>query len=378
LFQSLKSKRGKSYIPTYKGGVSIRSAAFLQKKRGHSMRRHNYFFTFILFMLVVVLAACSEKTPTEEAGASKNETYVIKVGHSAAKEHFAQDSFEKFKELVETNSKGKIKVEIYPNSELGGEREMLEMLLLGDLTMMAPASAPLEAVSKEIALWDLPYLFKDRETAYRVLDGEVGQEVLDSFSDKGIIGLAYWENGFRHLTNNIKPISSVKDMKGLKMRTLENPMQIKTWSETGAQATPIAFNKLYGALQNKTVDAQETPLSLMYSMKFYEVQKYLSLTGHTYSPWPVVINKKFFDGLPEDLQKVVKDAVIETRDYNRTLSQEDEAKALGLLKEEGMEVTELSDEQKAEFKEAMSGIYGDVKADVGEELFNKLMEEVSH
>ncbi len=341
------------------------------------MKRHNYFFTFMMLMLVIVLAACSETTPTEEATVSEKDTYVIKVGHSAAKEHFAQDSFEKFKELVEANSNGKIKVEIYPNSELGGEREMLEMLLLGDLTMMAPASAPLEAVSKGIALWDLPYLFKNRETAYRVLDGEVGQEVLDSFSDKGIIGLAYWENGFRHLTNNNKPIESVRDMKGLKMRTLENPTQIKTWSETGAQATPIAFNKLYSALQNKTVDAQETPLSLMYSMKFYEVQKYLSLTGHTYSPWPVVINKQFFDGLPEDLQKVVKDAVIETRDFNRKLSQEDEAKALEALKQAGMEVTTISDEQKAEFKAAMSEIYSDVKADVGEELFNKLMKEVS-
>ena len=254
---------------------------------------------------------------------------------------------------------------------------MLEKLLLGDLTMMAPASAPLEAVSKGISLWDLPYLFKDHETAYRVLDGEVGQEVLDSFSEKGIIGLAYWENGFRHLTNNKKPITSVKDMAGLKIRTLENPMQIKMWSETGAEATPIAFTELYAALQDKTVDAQETPLSLMYSSKFYEVQKYLTLTGHTYSPWPVVINEAFYDGLPKDLQKVVKDAVIETRDYNRKLSREDEAKALELLKEQGMEVIELSDQQKQEFKDAMSEIYKDVKADVGDELFDKLMTEVS-
>ena len=341
------------------------------------MRRHNYLFTLILLMLVVVLVACSDKTSKEKASVSENDTYVIKVGHAAAEEHFGQKSFEKFKELVEANSNGKIKVEIYPNSELGGEREMLEMLLLGDLTMMAPASAPLEAVSKGIALWDLPYLFTDRETAHRVLDGEVGQEVLDSFSDKGIIGLAYWENGFRHLTNNVGPVSSVKDMKGLKMRTLENPMQIKMWSETGAEATPIAFNKLYSALQAKTVSAQETPLSLMYSMKFYEVQKYLTLTGHTYSPWPVVINKEFYDGLPAELQKVVKDAVIETRDYNRELSKADEATALKLLEEKGMEVTELSDKQKAEFKEAMSEIYLDVQADVGDELYNKLMQEVS-
>ena len=332
-------------------------AAFLQKVRECSMKKNKYFLTLMMLIAVVALVACSQNNSKEEVSVNEKDTYVIKVGHAASKEHFGQKSFEKFKELVEKNSNGQIQVEIYPNGELGGEREMLEMLLLGDLTMMAPASAPLEAVSKGVALWDLPYLFKDQETAHRVLDGEVGQEVLDSFSDKGIIGLAYWENGFRHLTNDIKPVLSVKDMKGLKIRTLENPMQIKMWSETGAEATPIAFTELYAALQNKTVNAQETPLSLMYSSKFYEVQKYLTLTGHTYSPWPVVINKEFYDGLPTNLQKVVKDAVIETRDYNRKLSKEDEAKALKLLDEEGMEVTELSDKQKAEFKEAMSEIY---------------------
>ncbi len=339
------------------------------------MKRKSFFLTLIV--LVVVLVSCSNTPSKDDTSANKENTYVIKMGHAASKEHLAQKSFEKFKELVEKNSNGKIKVEIYPNGELGGEREMLEMVLLGDLTMVAPSSAPLEAISQGIVLWDLPFLFKDHETAYRVLDGEVGQEVLDSFTSKGIIGLTYWENGFRHLTNNKKPISSVEDMQGIKIRTLESPMQIKIWSSTGAKPTPIAFTKVYAALQDHTVDAQDTPLSLMYAQRFYEVQKYLTLTAHTYSPWPVVINKKFYDGLPADLQKVVKDAAIETRDYNRKISREDEVKALELLKEEGMEVTKLSDEQKAEFKEAMSGIYADVKEDVGEELFNKLMKEVS-
>ena len=139
-------------------------------------------------ILVLIITGCSTPTNKEVEG-QENQTYVIKIGHAAAKEHFAQSSFEKFKELVERNSKGKIKVEIYPEGELGGEREMLEQVLLGELTMIAPASAPLDAVSKYMAIWDLPYLFNDRETAYKVLDGEIGQEVLDSLSDKGLIGL---------------------------------------------------------------------------------------------------------------------------------------------------------------------------------------------
>ena len=123
-----------------------------------------------------------------------------------------------------------------------------------------------------MAVWDLPYLFNDRETAHKVLDGEVGQEILDSLSDKGLNGLVYWENGFRHLTNSEKPVTSIQDMQGINMRTLENPMQIKTWSLLGANTSPIAFTELYKALEQKKVDAQETPLSLMYSSKFYEVQ----------------------------------------------------------------------------------------------------------
>ena len=224
--------------------------------------KKNYYLWALLILLTIVLVACSKTTSKEEMNANKENTYVIKAGHAASKDHFAQKSFEKFKELVEKNSNGRIKVEIYPNGELGGEREMLEKLLLGDITMMAPSSAPLEAVSQDIVIWDLPYLFKDHETAYRVLDGKVGQEVLDSFSDKGIIGLAYWENGFRQLTNDKRPISSVKDMKGLKIRTLESPIQIGMWSLTGAEPTPLDFTKLYTALQKHTVDAEDTPCPL--------------------------------------------------------------------------------------------------------------------
>jgi len=340
------------------------------------MKKRKFILSFIL-ALAAVLTACGQTSSNTNKDEGKKDTYLIVAGHAAAKDHFGQKSFEKFKELVEKNSNGRIKVEIHPGGELGGEREMLEQLLLGEITMMAPASAPLEAVSKGLALWNLPYLFKNAEQAHQVLDGEVGQEVLNSMTDKGLIGLAYWENGFRHLTNSILPITSVSDLAGIHMRTLENPMQIKAWSLAGANATPIAFTELYAALENHTVDAQETPLSLMYSMKFYEVQKYLSLTGHTYSPWPVVINKQFFDSLPDDLQQVVRNAAYDTREYNRQLSKEDEEKALQLLKHQGMEVLELTEAQKQEFKNAMSEIYADVKNDVGEELFDKLMKEVS-
>ena len=317
------------------------------KKKGITGHNKNKSLWIFIMMLFFSLTACSTPSSQNKNPAGEEKTYVIKAGHATSKEHFAQKSFEKFKELVEKNSKGRIKLGIHPEGQLGGEREMLEQILLGDVTMAAPASAPLDAFAKGMAVWDLPYLFNDRETAYRVLDGEVGQEILDSLSSVGLKGLVYWENGFRHLTNNIQPITNVNEMRGMNMRTLENPMQIKAWTSTGANAIPIPFTELYQALQDKTVDAQETPLSLMYAQKFYEVQKYLTLTGHTYSPWPVVMNKQFYDELPEDLKKVVMEAAVETRDYNRQLSKEDEEKSLKLLKDKGMEVTELNEPTKA-------------------------------
>lgn len=344
-------------------------------------------FMLIVFTFVLILAACSD-APTNDGGDASNAnngndgnsggdaSYEISFGHAAALDHFGHDSALKFKELVEENSDGQISVEVFGNGTVGGEREMVEAVQLGNLTMMYPSSSVLVPFEPKMATWDLFYLFPDADTAHSVLDGEVGQAVLDSLSDKGLKGLVYWENGFRHLTNNVRPVETMEDMDGIKIRTLESPKQVDAWNATGANSTPIAFTELYTALQQGTVEAQETPLSLMYSMKFYEVQDYLTLTNHLYSPWPVIINQDFWDNLPEDLQKVVMEAAEETRDYNRQLSAEDEAESLDLLTEEGMEYVELSDEELAKFQEAMSIGYEDVKEELGEDLYNQLMEEV--
>lgn len=340
-------------------------------------------FALMMAALMVVMVACGdkgEKSGGESSGEtdtpSKGENFVIKAGHAASEDHFAQGSFEKFKELVEQNSDGRIKVEIYPNGQLGGEREMIEAVQLGNLTMAAPSTAPLTAFSPGMYLWDIPFLFNNAEIAHEILDGEIGQEVLDSLSEVGIKGLGYWENGFRHLMNSKHPVETVADMKGIKMRTLESQQQIKAWNATGANSTPIAFTELFTALQQGTVDGAEAPLALMYAMKYQDVQDYLTLTGHMYSPWAVIINQDFFASLPEDLQKVVEDAVIETRGHNRQLSADDEAASLELLKEAGMVEVELSDEEKDEFKEAMSVVYPEISELAGKELFDRLMEAI--
>lgn len=333
---------------------------------------------FIITLVVAVLAACNstedEGTSSGSGGDSGSETFVIKAGHAASEEHFAQGTFEKFKELVEKNSDGRIKVEIYPNGQVGGEREMIEALQIGNLTMAAPSSSVVTAFSPSMYLWDLPFLFKDAAQAHEILDGEVGEKVLQDLESVGIKGLGYWENGFRHIMNDKKPITKLEDMKGLKFRTLESQQQIQMWNATGVNATPIAFTELYSALQQGTVDGAESPLALMYAQKFQEVQKYLTLSGHLYSPWPVMVNKKFFDELPEDLQKVVQEAVNETKDHNRQLSAEDESKSLKLLEEGGMTSNELSSEEKLRFQEAMEVVYPEISKLAGEEIYEELME----
>ncbi|WP_156288378.1 TRAP transporter substrate-binding protein [Oceanobacillus salinisoli] len=345
------------------------------------MKLNRLLFLVMLTFTMLVIAACSGEASSEGGNDENGESsgdgeFVIKAGHAASQDHFQHATFEKFKEVVEENSDGRIKVEIYPNSQLGGEREMIEAIQLGNLTMAAPSSAPLASFSEAMLLWDLPYLFPDAETAHRILDGEVGQTVLDSLEENGLKGLVYWENGFRHFTNNVRPVSSTDDLKGIKMRTLENPLQVEAWSSAGVNATPIAFNELYSSLQQGTVDAQETPLALMYSMKFYEVQDYLTLTGHMYSPWPVIISPAFYDSLPDDLQQVVFDAAVESQEYNRQLSAEDEENSLQLLEDEGMEVIELTEEQRDEFKSKMEVVYEDIANQAGQDLFEQLMDEL--
>lgn len=223
------------------------------------MRKHKLLIA-IMLLVGFVLGACSQlpvsSKSVNSAGNSGGNgsdtsggTYEISFGHAAALDHFGHASAVKFKEIVEEKSDGKITVEIFGNGQVGGEREMVEAVQLGNLTMMYPSSSVLVPFAPSMALWDLPYLFPDAETAHRVLDGEVGQEVLDSLSDKGLKGLVYWENGFRHLTNNKRPIEKLEDMQGIKIRTLESPLQIDAWNATGANSTPIAFTELYAALQ---------------------------------------------------------------------------------------------------------------------------------
>ncbi|GAW93782.1 TRAP transporter substrate-binding protein [Calderihabitans maritimus] len=335
--------------------------------------------SIIAFAVIVVLTAflivgCSggNSQPTgQETGGNGDSTKTInlKVGHVLAPTHPYQLGLEKFAELVAEKSGGRVKVEVFHSSQLGNEREMIEGLQMGTLDMTLVSTAPLAGFSNKFLVFDLPFIFQSREQAYKVLDGPIGTEILDSLKDQGIVGLAYWENGFRNVTNSKRPVIHPEDMKGMKIRTMENKIHMASFKTIGADPTPMAFGELFTALQQQTVDAQENPIPIIYTSNFFEVQKYLSLTGHFYAAAPLLISKARWDTLPADVQQAIKEAAIEARDYERELIQKMDNELLEELKKKGMEVSEVD---KNEWLKAMEPVYKQFEDEIGADVIAKV------
>ena len=284
--------------------------------------------------------------------------YTIKVGTIVSETHPDYITLrDVFKKEIEANSKGAIKVELYPNGQLGGDREMIESLQLGTLTMTLPASSALAGFEKKFQVLDLPYLFKSKAVAFKALDGELGKTLDELLPKHGIVNLGYFENGFRHVTNNRKPIHVPADMKGLKIRTMENPMHIAFFKGLGANPTPMNYGEVYTALQQGTIDAQETPIALVFDAKFFEVQKCYSLMGHVFSATMLVENKPFMDKLPNDLHAIVMKAAKDFAVENCKAVDKLEGAALAAMKKKGLQVSMLADAEKNQFVKAALPVY---------------------
>jgi tripartite ATP-independent transporter DctP family solute receptor len=303
------------------------------------------------------------------------DVYKISAGIGLNDKSAQFQSMKFFKELVEKNSDGKIKVDLYHSSQLGDDREMMEALQMGTQEMTCPSTAPIAPFVNGFKVFDLPFLFPTYEAADYVLDGPVGQDLLNQLPEIGLIGLAYWENGYRQLTNSKRAVATPEDCKGLKVRTMENPIHLAAWKALGANPTPMAFGELFSAMQQKVVDGQENPWGTIYLQNFPEVQDYSTDTGHVYSPFVLLMSKKFWDKLPEDLQKVVKEAAMEAKDHNRKLNREMNAKYLDELKKV-MTVTILTPEQKAAFQEAVQPVYDQFADEIGPDLIKAVQKNV--
>lgn len=283
----------------------------------------------------------------------------------------------KFAELVDAKSKGQIKIKPYYNGALGNDVQVTSALQGGTIEFTVPQTTTLTGMIKEYEILDYPFLFSDEQQADRVLDGPVGQKLLDLLPAKGLIGLAYWENGFFNATNSKHPINKVEDFEGLKFRAIQARISQETLKALGANPVPLAVPELYTALETRTVDGQGTPTAVIAALKLNEVQKYLSLTKHTYGAFLPLVSKKFWDKLSEGDRKILKDAAIEARGYQRKVARDQAQSAQANMAAKGLIVNQVSVAEHARMREKVQPVWKMFAGDVGASLYQETMREVS-
>lgn len=347
--------------------------------KGWGMFMKKLFKILLPLLAIFVLAACgSSETGGSSTEGGDGNTYKIRIAHSsAATNDRLENSLSEFKKAVEEKSNGRLIVETYPNSQLGGERETLEGVQLGTIEMAVLSTAPFAGFFEEMMILDLPYLFTDEKIADEVLDGPFGDKMFKLMLEKtGLRGLAWGENGVRHMASNIRPIESPADIQGQKIRTQENQAHMDMISAFGGSPTPIAFPELYSSLQQGVIDGYENPISLITGMRFYEVTKYISLNSHVYGAYAFIANDAYFQTLPEDLQTIIEEESKNWSAIEREFNRKQTADGIDLVKEHGVEVIELSEEQIAEFKELAQPVVESYREKIGAELFDELMEAI--
>lgn len=293
--------------------------------------------------------------------------FTFKLGHVAPPTHPYNTGALELARLAAEYSGGTIKIEVFPASQLGNERDLIEGVGLGTVDMALTATGPLMGFERSVGALDIPYVFRDLKHARGALDGPVGERVFKSLETHRLKGLAWFENGFRDITNSKHEIKTPGDLKGIKLRTLENPIHIAFFKKLGAIPTPMAFGELYTSLEKKVVDGQENPISAIVSAQFYEVQKYLSLTNHVYSGVPVIINLNKYNSLSDQQKEALNRASKEASTYMRNQLDELGAKDLATLKEKGVVVTEVD---KGPFIDAAK----EIKNQFGKETSAELLE----
>lgn len=264
----------------------------------------------------------------------------LKFGHATSTESSQQQAALKFAELVKQRTKGEVEISVFPGSTLGNDQQMINLTRGGSIDGVISGSTNFNGIVAQTAALELPFVFRDSAHAYKVLDGKIGQGLLDELGKHNLKGLAYFENGWRQMTNNKRPVATPEEAKGLKIRSTPNPFHILAFQQLGMNPSPLAIAELYSALETKAFDAQEHPLPVFWSSKFYEVQKYLSLTNHAYSPSIAIMNKVKFDAMPADIQKALIDSARDAAAFQRDLNAKDTQKIVGELKKMGVQVVE--------------------------------------
>lgn len=329
--------------------------------------RKSVFAAVLALVCVMVMSACAlaaEKV-TARISACNSMTHPQTIGLMVMKQY------------VEDRTDGNFVINVFPNSQLGAEEESLAQVQTGSLEMATASIGPVTTFQKKFFVLDIPFLFDSYNVAWMAMDSKVGQDLLASLEECGMKGLAYMENGFRHVTSSVKPITKVDDFKGLKIRTMQAPMHMLNFQTLGANPTPVPFSELYLAMQQKICDGQENPIANMWDLNMYEVQKYVSLTGHIYDGMPLVANLKWFNKLPAEYQEALAVGAVLGQNYSRFVNAQREALILKELEKRGMKVNTLDAAALAEIKKASLPVVTEqVKKEAGAEYVDKFLADI--
>ena len=327
-------------------------------------------------MKTLFVALCAAIGATAGVHAYAQAPIVIKFSHVVATDTPKGQAAERFKQLAEKATNGKVKVELYPNSQLYKDKEELEALQLGAVQMLAPSLAKFGPLGvKEFEAFDLPYIFPTKTALYNVTEGEIGKSLLKKLEPKGITGLAYWDNGFKVMSAN-KPLHNPADFKGLKMRIQSSKVLDAQMRALGANPQVLAFSEVYQALQTGVVDGTENPPSNMYTQKMHEVQKHVTVSNHGYLGYAVIVNKKFWDGLPPEIRAQLEKAMREATTFEKAIAQRDNDQALDAIKKAGKtQIYTLTVQEQAEWRKALAPVQKAMEGRIGKDLISAINKE---
>ncbi|MDW7677111.1 MAG: DctP family TRAP transporter solute-binding subunit [Bacillota bacterium] len=325
----------------------------------------------VVLIFALNLFGCGGGAPAgeqeTETPVSSAEPMKLVASHVLGPTHPYQPGFERMAEIVEERTNGEIVIEIFHSASLAEEEEAIEALQIGTIDITTVSAAPMTGFVKEYMASDLPFIFANPEDAFAFYDGEVGDKLFELTEPIGLVGLAWWENGFRNFTTKNTPIHTPSDMRGLKMRTMSSPVHMASIRALGGNAVPIPFGELYSALQQGVVDGQENPVANIHAMRFNEVQEYVILSRHFHDPSPLFISQLTWDKLNDEQKQIIQEAAIEARDYMRQVGIDQEAGLIEELRASGTEIIELTPEEVRMFQEATKDVYKEFEDQIGEE-----------
>ncbi len=325
------------------------------------------------FLLKTLVAAAA----IAAFGAAQAQDKTIKFATQNPKGHPIVMGMEKFAEIVAAKSGGKLKVNLFPGGTLGSDQANVSAIQGGTLEMASMNSGILASQVKEFAIYDFPFMFASNAEVEAIVDGPFGKKLHDKLQPKGLVGLSYFELGFRDITNSKRPITKVEDLAGLKLRVIPNPINVDWVKAVDANPTPLPFPEVYAALEQKAIDGQENPVTVINANKFYEVQKHVVLSHHQYNPQSVLISKKFWDGLTPDQQKIIASAATEATKYQRQQARAQVTTALDNMKKAGMQVTELPPAELDKMRDKMRAVTAKHAVTVGQDVVAELQAELA-